>query len=131
MGRLKIRLHVTREDDHAEAGASGTDKDSFWVRFVQPWSSQGMGGNLLPRVGDEVLVSALNNDPDKLVILGVLPGGTRKPGRFSESSDLPGDKALSGLRSREHGGTLGNQLLFDDTPGEVGRTSPATMPPRN
>jgi uncharacterized protein (DUF2345 family) len=78
-----------------------------------------MGGNLLPRVGDEVLVSALNNDPDKLVILGVLPGGTRKPGRFSEASELPGDKAISGLRSREHGGTLGNQLLMDDTPGEV------------
>jgi type VI secretion system secreted protein VgrG len=119
LGRIKIRLHVTREDDHAEAGASGTDKDSFWVRFVQPWSSQGMGGNLLPRVGDEVLVSSLNNDPDKLVILGVLPGGTRKPGRFSEASELPGDRAISGLRSREHGGTMGNQMLMDDTPGEV------------
>jgi type VI secretion system secreted protein VgrG len=70
-------------------------------------------------VGDEVLVAALNNDPDKLVILGVLPGGTRKPGRFSGASELPGDKAISGLRSREHGGTLGSQMLMDDTPGEV------------
>lgn len=119
LGRIRIRLHAAREEDHPEAGASGTDKDSFWVRVLQPWSSQGMGGNLLPRVGDEVLVSALNHDPDKLVVLGVLPGGTRKPGRFSEASDLPGDKAVSGFRSRSHRGQEGNELLFDDTPGEL------------
>ena len=119
VGRIRIRLHATRAEDHPEAGASGTDKDSFWVRVLQPWSSRGMGGNLLPRVGDEVLVSALHDDPDKLVVLGVLPGGTRRPGRFSECSDLPGDRAVSGLRSREHGGRRGSQFLFDDTPGEV------------
>ena len=119
LGRIRIRLHVTRAEDHGEAGASGTDRDSFWVRYVQPWSSRGMGGNLLPRVGDEVLVSALNNDPDKLVVVGVLPGGTRRPGRFSQASSLPGDKALSGFRSREHGGSMGSQVLMDDTPGEV------------
>ncbi len=43
----------------------------------------------------------------------------RKPGRFSEVSELPGDKALSGLRSRNHKGQDGSQLLLDDTPGEL------------
>ena len=119
LGRIKVRLHCTREEDHPEAGASGTDKDSFWIRQMQPWSSQGMGGNLIPRVGDEVLLAALNNDPDKLVVIGVLPGGARRPGRFSEVSELPGDKAVSGFRSRDHKGLDGNQCLFDDTPGEL------------
>ena len=119
LGRIKVRLHCARAEEHRDAGASLSDKDSFWIRLLQPWSSQGMGGNFLPRAGDEVAVSFLANDPDKPVIVGVLPGGTRKPGRFSDASALPGDKALSGLRSREHGGTLGNQVLFDDTPGEL------------
>lgn len=119
LGRIKIRLHVTRPDDHEEAGASNTDKDSFWIRLVLPWSSQGMGGTMIPRVGDEVLVAALNNDPDKLVVIGVLPGGVRKPGRFSDASALPGDKAISGLRSRMHGGITGNEFLMDDTPREL------------
>ncbi len=119
LGRIKIRLHSTREQDNPEAGATLSDKDSFWIRLMQPWSSQGMGGNFIPRAGDEVGVSFLANDPDKPVITGVLPGGIRKPGRFSDASELPGDKAISGLRSREHGGTMGNQVLFDDTPGEI------------
>jgi len=119
LGRIKVRLHGAREEEHPEAGASGTDRDSFWIRLMQPWSSQGMGGNLIARVGDEVLLAALHNDPDKLVAVGVLPGGVRMPGRFSEVSELPGDKAISGFRSRAHGGIEGNEILMDDTPREL------------
>lgn len=118
-GRIKVRLHCARPEDHPEAGATGTDRDSFWIRAVQPWSSQGVGGTFLPRTGDEVLLDFLGNDPDRPVVVGVLPGGTRPPGRFSDASCLPGDRAVSGLRSRVHGGLAGSELLFDDTPGEV------------
>lgn len=119
MGRIKVRFHCARSEDHPEAGATGTDQDSFWIRTLQPWSSAGMGGNFTPRTGDEVLVDFLGNDPDKPVVVGALPGGRRPPGRFSDVSGLPGDKAVSGLRSRMHGGLAGNELLFDDTPGEI------------
>jgi len=119
VGRIKVQLHSLRPEDHAEAGATGTDRDSTWVRLLQPWSSQGMGGGFLPRAGDEVLIQFLNNDPDKPVILGVLPGGQRKPARFSLASSLPGDKAISGMRSKMHKGCGGNELLFDDSTHEL------------
>jgi len=60
-----------------------------------------------------------HNDPDKPVILGVLPGGQRKPAHFSLASSLPGDKAISGMRSKMHKGSGGNELLFDDSTHEL------------
>ncbi|WP_005031986.1 type VI secretion system Vgr family protein [Holophaga foetida] len=119
VGRIKVELHCTRKEDHPEAGATGTDRDCTWVRLLQPWSSQGMGGGFLPRAGDEVLIQFMNNDPDKPVVLGVLPGGRRKPAMFSLASSLPGDKAISGMRSKMHKGTGGNELLFDDSTNEL------------
>ncbi|WP_005032981.1 type VI secretion system Vgr family protein [Holophaga foetida] len=119
VGRIKVELHCTRKEDHPLAGATGTDRDCTWVRLLQPWSSQGMGGGFLPRAGDEVLIQFLNNDPDKPVVLGVLPGGRRKPAMFSLASSLPGDKAISGMRSKMHKGTGGNELLFDDSTNEL------------
>ncbi|WP_005032239.1 type VI secretion system Vgr family protein [Holophaga foetida] len=119
VGRIKVQLHCLRTEDHPLAGAIGTDRDCTWVRLLQPWSSQGMGGGFLPRAGDEVLIQFLNNDPDKPVVLGVLPGGRRKPAMFSLASSLPGDKAISGMRSKMHKGTGGNELLFDDSTNEL------------
>jgi len=119
LGRLKVRFLFTRASEHAEAGATNTDKDSAWIRLMQPWASAGMGGTFLPRAGDEVIVNFLGRDPDKPVILGVLPGGMRKPASFSQTSNLPGDKAISGLRSQMLKGSGGNELLFDDTTNEL------------
>nr|WP_320132447.1 type VI secretion system Vgr family protein [uncultured Holophaga sp.] len=118
-GRIKVQLHFARPQDHDGAGASGTEADSVWLRVLQFGSSRGVGSHFIPRVGDEVLVGPLNQDPDHLVVMGILPGGIRQPGRFSEVSSLPADCALSGYRSQEHGGYQGNQLLFDDTPREL------------
>nr|WP_320130962.1 type VI secretion system Vgr family protein [uncultured Holophaga sp.] len=118
-GRIKVQLHFARPQDHDGAGASGTEADSVWLRVLQFGSSRGVGSHFIPRVGDEVLVGPLNQDPDHLVVMGILPGGIRQPGRFSEVSSLPADCALSGYRSQEHGGHRGNQLLFDDTPKEL------------
>nr|WP_320131115.1 type VI secretion system Vgr family protein [uncultured Holophaga sp.] len=118
-GRIKVQLHFARPQDHDGAGASGTEADSVWLRVLQFGSSRGVGSHFIPRVGDEVLVGPLNQDPDHLVVMGILPGGIRQPGRFSEVSSLPADCALSGYRSQEHGGHRGNQLLFDDTPREL------------
>ncbi|WP_244432614.1 DUF2345 domain-containing protein [Holophaga foetida] len=60
-----------------------------------------------------------HNDPDKPVSLSVLIGGQRKPARFSLASSLPGDKAISGMRSKMHKGSGGNELLFDDSTNEL------------
>ena len=119
LGRVRCQFHSARPEDHPGLGASGSADDSHWIRPIHLWGGDGMGGSFPFRTGDEVLLDFLNNDPDKPVIVGCLPGAMRPPARFSGVSGLPADRAMAGLRSQEHGGTRGNQLCFDDSPGEI------------
>ncbi|EEG09095.1 putative vgr-related protein, partial [Pseudogulbenkiania ferrooxidans 2002] len=45
--------------------------------------------------------------------------GSHPPPAFSGAGNLPANKTLSGIKSKEHQGGQYNELLFDDTPGEV------------
>lgn len=128
LGRVKIRFPGMRTGDHRHAhgaGASDTPADSAWVRVASNWAGAGPGsqqqsGTLgLPRVGTEVLVAFMGGDPDRPVILSQLYNQRSQPPALSRAGELPGNRYLSGMRSREIGGTRGNQIRFDDTPGEI------------
>ena len=119
LGRIKVRFLFTRAEEHVEAGAGDTDADSAWVRLSQMWSSQGFGSSFIPRVNDEVLIQFLGHDPDKPQVAGCISNGVKVPTAFSEVSGLPGDKTLSGIRSKMFHGQGGNELVFDDTSREL------------
>ena len=128
MGRVKIRFPGTRPADHEKAGGSGAandDGDSAWVRVASNWAGNGPGsleqcGTVgLPRVGTEVLVNFLGGDPDKPVIVGQLYNQQAQPAALSSAGDLPGNRYLSGIKSREIKGGRANQLRLDDTTGEI------------
>jgi type VI secretion system secreted protein VgrG len=128
MGRVKIRFPGTRQADHEEAasaGASDTETDSAWVRVASNWAGNGPGslqqcGTVgLPRIGTEVLVNFLGGDPDKPVIVGQLYNQQAQPPALSNLDDLPGNRYLSGIKSREVKGSRSNQLRFDDTTGQI------------
>jgi len=128
MGRVKIRFPGTRAADHEQAagiGASDSDRDSAWVRVASNWAGNGPGslqqcGTIaLPRVGTEVLVNFLGGDPDKPVIVGQLYNQQAQPPALSNAGDLPGNRYLSGIKSREIKGSRGNQLRLDDTEGQI------------
>ncbi|MES2114064.1 MAG: type VI secretion system Vgr family protein [Pseudomonadota bacterium] len=128
MDRVKIRFLGTREADHQHAhgaGASGTDGDSAFVRVAAHWAGPGpgsmeqLGGQFLPRVGTEVLIAFVNDDPDKPIVVGQLYNNRAMPPALSRRGDLPGNRWYSGIRSREQGGSRGNQLRFDDTSGQI------------
>lgn len=126
LGRVKIRFPATRAQDHAHAagaGASGSDRDSAWVRVASGWAGNG-GGNqcgarLLPPVGAEVLVAFAGGDPDKPVIIAQVYNGAAPPPSFRREDGLPANRFQSGLRSREIRGQRGNQLRLDDTTGQI------------
>lgn len=129
LGRVKIRFPGMRAADHRHAhgaGASDTPADSAWVRVASNWAGGGAGSQQqsgtvgLPRVGTEVLVAFMGGDPDRPVILAQLYNGRAQPPALSRAGELPGNRYLSGMRSREIGGARGGQLLFDDTPGQIG-----------
>ncbi|MES2165305.1 MAG: type VI secretion system Vgr family protein [Pseudomonadota bacterium] len=128
MGRVKIRFPGTRAVDHEQAagtGASDSDRDSAWVRVASNWAGNGPGsleqcGTIgLPRVGTEVLVNFIGGDPDKPVIVGQLYNQEAQPPALSAVGELPGNRYLSGIRSREIKSSRGNQLRFDDTAGQI------------
>jgi len=128
LGRVKIRFPGMRTGDHRHAhgaGASDTPADSAWVRVASNWAGAGPGsqqqsGTLgMPRVGTEVLVAFMGGDPDRPVVLSQLYNQRSQPPALSRAGELPGNRYLSGMRSREIGGARGGQLLFDDTPGQI------------
>jgi type VI secretion system secreted protein VgrG len=128
LGRVKIRFPGIRPEDHEEAagaGASDTTTDSAWVRVASNWAGNGAGGYRqcgfigLPRVGTEVLITFLGGDPDKPIIVAQIYNQEAVPGALSRAGDLPGNRYLSGIKSREVGCGRGNQLRFDDTNGEI------------
>lgn len=120
LGRIKLRFPGTREQDHSSgAGASNTDRDSAWIRVASHWAGAHLGSISLPRVGDEVLVDFLGGDPDKPIVVGCVHGGITPPPAFSRKGDLPGNRFLAGIRSKEVQGERYNQLRLDDTPGQI------------
>jgi uncharacterized protein involved in type VI secretion and phage assembly len=121
-GRIKVRFPACRPQDHEHAngaGASGSDRDSAWVRVSGSWAGGAYGALSLPRAGDECLVTFLGGDPDKLVITGRVHNGKTPPPSFSNTGSLPGNRYVSGIKSREVGGSRYNQLRLDDTPGQI------------
>jgi type VI secretion system secreted protein VgrG len=128
MGRVKIRFPATRAQDHTDrdlAGTTNDEYDSAWVRVATNWAGNGPGhqsqcGTLgLPRIGSEVLVAFLGGDPDKPVIVGQLYNQEGLPPALSTMDGLPGNKHLSGIKSREIKGGRANQLRLDDTTGQI------------
>jgi type VI secretion system secreted protein VgrG len=124
-GRVKVQFTAMRAADHAHAegaGASGTDRDSAWVRVASSWAGTGNGMHFgalaLPRPGTEVLIGFLGGDPDKPIIIGQLYNMLARP-PYLGAGALPGNKYLSGIKSLEIKGSRANQLRFDDTTGQI------------
>jgi uncharacterized protein involved in type VI secretion and phage assembly len=107
LGRVRIRFPWDRSPigiDH-ETVSSSTDKPQFltnrstvWVRVSEAWAGVGFGSQFLPRIGDEVVVSFIDGDPDRPVITGRLynPRSTLKsnlpfpvPGPLKSAGEHP------------------------------------------
>ncbi|WCR06557.1 type VI secretion system Vgr family protein [Paracoccus fistulariae] len=83
--------------------------DTCWVRVTQNWAGAGWGGQVIPRIGMEVMVSYLDGDPDRPVVTGVVPNARQKV-----PYDLPANKTRSTFRTNSHKGRGFNELRFED-----------------
>ena len=121
-GRVRVRIHGYDPADHAHAQGAGTNGqagDSAPIRVGTNLAGGNFGTLFLPRVGMEVLLGCLAGDPDRLVIIGVLSNGANPPVTFSHTGALPGNRFLSGIKTREIAGRRYNQLRLDDTPSQI------------
>lgn len=105
-GRVKVQFHWDRYGKQDE-------NSSCWVRVSQPWAGKGWGAVAIPRIGQEVVVSFLEGDPDRPLITGRVYNGNCMP-----PYDLPGSAVISGLKSNSTKGGAGyNEYVMDDTKG--------------
>jgi type VI secretion system secreted protein VgrG len=92
------------------------NKYSCWVRVSQDWAGQGWGGITIPRVGQEVLVSFLEGDPDRPIITGRVYNADQ-----TVPYTLPDYQTRSTFmtRSSKGGGADNyNELRFEDKKGD-------------
>lgn len=123
LGRIAVVFHWERPLDvpeNAHRFAEFPAGPITRVRYVHPGAGQNVGMQYLPRVGDEVLIVFIDNDPDKPIAVGSVHNGALGTPAFGGVSALPEDAALTGLRTGEHKGSGANELVMDDTNCEVG-----------
>ena len=112
LGRIKVQFYWDRYSNRDE-------RSSCWVRVNEPWAGNQMGATFTPRIGQEVLIDYINNDPDLPVCIGKVNNSDNLPNwKLSEN------KSLSGFRSRElpsgnSASGRSNHLILDDTAGSI------------
>jgi type VI secretion system secreted protein VgrG len=98
--RVKVQFHWDRYGENDQ-------NSSCWMRVSQLWAGKKWGGIHIPRIGQEVLISFLEGDPDRPLITGRVYNADQMP-----PYDLPGNKTQSGIKSRSSEG--GNPRNFNE-----------------
>jgi len=107
-GRIKVLFHWDRL-------GTGDDTSSCWIRCAQSWTGSGWGTLFIPRVGQEVVVTFLEGDPDQPLITGTVANAGQMP-----AYTLPDNKTRSYIKSRssqQGGASDSNEIRLEDLKG--------------
>jgi len=108
-GEVKVHFHWDRHDQSNE-------NSSCWIRVSQAWAGKNWGSMQIPRIGQEVIVSFLEGDPDRPIITGRVYNAEQ-----TVPYDLPANATQSGMKSRSSkGGTPANfnEIRMEDLKGK-------------
>ncbi|MNZ08862.1 Ice nucleation protein [compost metagenome] len=108
-GRVKVHFHWDRHDQSNE-------NSSCWIRVSQAWAGKNWGSVQVPRIGQEVIVSFLEGDPDRPIITGRVYNAEQ-----TVPYELPANATQSGVKSRSSkGGSPANfnEIRMEDKKGE-------------
>lgn len=104
-GRVKVQFHWDREGQR-------NDRSSCWIRVAQGQAGKGWGNFFLPHVGQEVLVTFVDGDPDRPIITGSVYNAEQMV-----PYPLPAEQTKSTLRGAPSGEGQPNELRFEDKKG--------------
>lgn len=113
-GRVKVHFFWDRKGKRDE-------KSSCWIRVAQPIAGKRWGTTFLPRLGQEVIVSFLEGDPDQPLITSSVYNAEQMPPYLGEGLDgkHPNNFSISGYKSNStKGGSGYNEWRFNDTAGK-------------
>ena len=108
-GRVKVQFHWDRYGEVNE-------NSSCWIRVSHPWAGKNWGAVAIPRIGQEVIVSFIEGDPDQPIITGRVYNDDNMP-----PYELPANATQSGVKTRsskEGSPDNFNELRFEDKKGE-------------
>ena len=102
-GRVKVQFHWDQKGKNDE-------NSSCWIRVAHGWAGKSWGAIFLPRIGQEVVVSFLEGDPDRPLITGAVYNAEQ-----TVPYTLPADQTRSTIKSNvSKGGGGFNELRFED-----------------
>ena len=105
-GRVKVQFHWDRYGNYDE-------HSSCWIRVIVPLAGQQWGALFTPRIGEEVLITYIDGDPDRpMVDRSLYNGIARVP------YPLPEHKTRSTLKTQSSKGGEGyNEIRLEDKQG--------------
>ncbi len=105
-GRIKVQFHWDQVGQKDE-------KSSCWIRVAQGWAGRSWGHWFLPRIGQEVVVSFLEGNPDRPLVTGGVYNAEQ-----TVPYPLPDEQTKSTVKSDSSKGSDGyNELRFEDKKG--------------
>ena len=97
-GRVQVLFHWDQEQ-----------KPSCWMRVAQAWTGNAWGALFIPRIGQEVIISYVDGDPDRPMVTGCVYNGDNLP------PYLPDEPTKSGFKTNSSKGGDGfNEFRFND-----------------
>jgi type VI secretion system secreted protein VgrG len=105
-GRIVVQFHWDQVGTNDE-------KSSCWIRVAQGWAGKQWGNIFIPRIGQEVIVSFLEGNPDRPIVTGCVYNATQ-----TVPYTLPDEQTKSTIKSNSSKGGNGfNELRFEDKAG--------------
>lgn len=102
-GRVKVQFHWDQQGKNDE-------NSSCWIRVDYGWAGKNWGGIFLPRIGQEVIVSYLEGDPDRPLITGAVYNSEQ-----TVPYTLPDQQTKSTVKTNTSKGGEGfNEIRFED-----------------
>ena len=111
-GRILVLFPWARPDSPSTQteAQQNAQKASCWIRVAQLWAGVSWGAMFIPRVGMEVVVTFLEGDPDRPLVVGCVYNDKQ-----TVPYALPGEKTKSTIKSNSSEGGGGfNELRFED-----------------
>jgi type VI secretion system secreted protein VgrG len=102
-GRVKVQFHWDQKGKNDETS-------SCWIRVDYGWAGKQWGGIFLPRIGQEVIVSYLEGDPDQPLVTGAVYNSEQ-----TVPYTLPDQQTKSTIKTNtSKGGNGSNEIRFED-----------------
>ena len=105
-GRVVVQFHWDQQGQNDE-------KSSCWIRVAQGWTGKAWGSIFVPRIGQEVVVSFLEGNPDRPLITGCVYNAEQ-----TVPYTLPDEQTKSTVKTNSSKGGNGfNEIRFEDKAG--------------